>query len=227
MLKRMVFPVFLTFLFGVAGCASYKYGKIDVLQPEKYPNHTAVSGISLAADPYDSVEKAKAGFYVDVNSKRYYPVHLIFSNDSNERVMLEREKIQLIDGDGNQIAKVRSTVMADECEHNKMAYALLGFGIFSYMSADDANKKMAADWRDKELVEQVIIAPGKKANGFLYFRIPERKNVTGYRLQAELEKIDSKETVALQIALGQMGKESGPSEEAKESAPHDPLHPNQ
>ena len=37
--------------------------------------------------------------------------------------------------------------MASDFEKNKMAYALLGFGIFSYMSAEDANEKMRADWK--------------------------------------------------------------------------------
>lgn len=30
-------------------------------------------------------------------------------------------------------------------EKNKVAYALLGFGLLSYMSADEANRKMESD----------------------------------------------------------------------------------
>ncbi len=226
--RRSTFLLAVLFLVGVAGCASYKYGKIDVQKPDGYPNHVTRSGISLAADLYDSVEKVKTGFYVDVNSKGYYPIHVILANESNERIMIGRENIALLDRNGTPCSKVRSNVMSDDCEHNKMAYALLGFGIFSYMSADDANKKMAADWRDKEMAEQVILHPGKRMNGFLYFRIPNEKNGDSYTLRAEVEKIDSKETVPLEIALGPIGGKAGSAVEAaeKKTESPDPLRPN-
>jgi hypothetical protein len=58
--------------------------------------------------------------------------------------------------------------MISKFEHNKMAYALLGFGIFSYMSAEKANKKMLEDWSGKELPAEKVLFPGRKSHGVVY-----------------------------------------------------------
>jgi hypothetical protein len=91
--------------------------------------------------------------------------------------------------------------MADACEHNKMAYALLGFGIFSYMSADEANRKMASDWRDKELPDTFIINPGRQRHGFLYFELPEGDTPGGATLTFLVESLESKKKFPFEIVL--------------------------
>lgn len=166
--KQILISALMVLLLGATGCATYKHGNIDVRTVDAYSIHTTVDGISLAVDPYDTSEKAKEGFYMDVTSKGFYPVQLIFQNNTGDRLIIPREMIELIDTNNNSHKPVRSTIMADTCEHNKMAYALLGFGIFSYMSADEANRKMASDWREKELPDQIILSAGRKMSGFLY-----------------------------------------------------------
>ena len=91
--------------------------------------------------------------------------------------------------------------MSQDLEKNKMAYALLGFGIFSYMSADEANKKMESDWRDKELPEQLIIPQGRKANAFVYFKLKDGQSLKGDKLIVEVEKLSTSERFPLQISL--------------------------
>ena len=159
------------------------------------------SGIFLAADPYDSSEKAKQGFHVDVTQKNFYPVHLIFQNDTGYKIILLRETVVLIDAAENKCVPSPSQVMADACEHNKMAYALLGFGIFSYMSAEEANRKMAADWRDKEIPEMLYILPGRKKDGFVYFELPEGKTTKGCKLKLEFEIPETGKTIPMELTL--------------------------
>jgi hypothetical protein len=91
--------------------------------------------------------------------------------------------------------------MFDEYEKNPVVYAVLGFGIFSYMSADKANEKMEADWREKEISEQIIILPGQKANGFIYFRLPEGKTTEGCKLRLEIEKLEAEKRVPIELML--------------------------
>jgi hypothetical protein len=91
--------------------------------------------------------------------------------------------------------------MAEALEHNKMVYALLGFGIFSYMSAEEANRKMASDWRDKELQDTFIMNPGRKRHGFLYFELPEGETPSGYKLTFVVESLESKEKFPFEIVL--------------------------
>jgi hypothetical protein len=107
----------------------------------------------------------------------------------------------MTDPDGKYYRPVSSEVMADACEHNKLAYALLGFGIFSYMSADEANRKMASDWRDKELPDTSITNPGRKRHGFLYFELPEGETPGGSRLSFIIEKLETKEKFPFEIVL--------------------------
>jgi hypothetical protein len=82
-----------------------------------------------------------------------------------------------------------------------MVYALLGFGIFSYMSADDANKKMAADWASKELPKEVIVGPGRKSSGFIYVKLPNGEKPTGLELVVSIEYLDKKGTEAVHLRL--------------------------
>lgn len=200
--RKTFFLVGIILLLAVAGCATYKRGKIDVLSsPDDYACRCTAQGVSVAADPYDSTEKAKQGFYVDVTKESFYPVQLIVWNDTSERILVLREESQLIDASNNIYRPVRSTVMADASEHNKMAYALLGFGIFSYMSAEEANRKMASDWREKELPDQLIIPAGRKMNGFLYFQLPEGQTTKGCKLRLEAEKIETREKIPLELLL--------------------------
>jgi hypothetical protein len=91
--------------------------------------------------------------------------------------------------------------MYNAFEKSKMAYALLGFGIFSYMSAEEANRKMESDWRDKELPEQLIILPGLRANGFVYFQLPKGATTKGAKLAMEAEKLESRQKLKLELRL--------------------------
>ncbi len=138
---------------------------------------------------------------MDVTSKNFYPINIILSNNSNDRIIILRETAELVDASGNNYKPVRSSIMADTCEHNKMAYGILGFGLFSYMSAEEANRKMANDWRERKLPDQLIIQPGRKKNGFLYFQLPEGKKINGCKLILEVEKLETKEKIPFEIVL--------------------------
>ena len=189
------------FVIGFTGCASYQQGIIDTRPVDTYLNRVTLEGVSLAADPYDSSEKGQKGFYVDVTSEGFYPVHLIFKNDTNDRVIVLRETVELITASGTIYRPVRSTIMYNAFEKSKMAYALLGFGIFSYMSAEEANRKMEGDWRDKEIPEQLIILPALRANGFIYFQLPKGSTTKGAKLTMQGEKLETRQKLKLEIRL--------------------------
>ena len=197
--KSLLF--FVVLAIGISGCASYKRSRIDVRRVQAYPCHCGIQGIWFAADPCDCPEKAKQGFYVDVTKRGFYPVNLVFENETNDRLLILREKIELIDASGNIHRPVRSTIMFDDFEKNEMAYAILGFGIFSYMSAEEANGKMEADWREKEIPDQLIILPDRKGNGFVYFQLSEGRTIKGCKICLEAEKLETKEKVQMELTL--------------------------
>jgi hypothetical protein len=195
-------PLILIILsLGLVSCATYKGGQVNVRAIDEYTIKTKAEGILCAADPYDTSEKAKQGFYEDITSVGFYAIHLIFANETGDRVLILRDSVELVDSAGNTYRTVRANVMSDACEHNKMSYALLGFGIFSYMSADEANKKMATDWREKEIPDQLIILPGRKTNGFVYFQLPKGKLPKGCTLRFEAEQLERGKKVPVELKL--------------------------
>ena len=199
--KQTLFSLLAFFLFSIIGCATHKSSIIAVQKMDEYPYRTTSDGISLAADPYDSTKKAKEGFYIDVTRKGFYPVNLIFKNDTNDRVIVWKETVELIDGSGNVHRPVTSLSMYNAFEKSKIAYALLGFGIFSYMSADEANRKMESDWRQKEFPQQLIIRPGRKANGVVYYQLPKGTAIKGSKLTLMVESLETKNKIQLELTF--------------------------
>jgi hypothetical protein len=188
-------------LLAVAGCATYKRTTVEVGKIETYQSLMSTKGITVAADPIKNSEEAKESFYVDVTEVSFFPILIVVQNDTNDRIYFLKDSVELIAPNGNLYRPVSSAIMAEACEHNKMAYALLGFGIFSYMSAEEANSKMASDWRDKELPDTFIVNPGRKRHGFLYFELPEGETPSGYKLTFLVESLESKEKFSFEIVL--------------------------
>jgi hypothetical protein len=184
----------------VMGCATYQAKTVSVCQIDGYSTCTKKDGISFAADPFDNSGKAKDAFYADVTSRGYYPVQLIFKNDTSENIMVLRGTVEL-DSAGGMHQTVRSSNMYNDFEHNKMAYALLGFGIFSYMSAEEANRKMESDWREKEMPEQLIIPPGRTSHGFVYFKLSQGASLRGSKLKVQAERMADRKIVKLEVTL--------------------------
>jgi hypothetical protein len=200
------------FVFAISGCATYKRTSVEVGALDTYKSKMSTKGITVAAELIDDAEEAKDNFYVDVTEANFFPVLIIVQNDTSDRIYFLKESVEMTDPYGKYYRPVSSEVMADALEHNKLAYALLGFGIFSYMSADEANRKMASDWRDKELPDTSITNPGRKRHGFLYFELPEGETPGGSRLSFIVEKLETKEKFPFEIVLPKTTYGSGVEE---------------
>lgn len=183
------------------GCASHQVKPVSVKPIETYPICTRVDDIWFAAEPCDSSEKAKDMFYLDVTSKGYFPVFVVFKNDDKNNNILVIRESAVLDCGGSIYRPVRSTAMYNDFERSKMAYALLGFGIFSYMSAEEANRKMESDWREKELPDQLIVLPGRFGSGFLYFKLPPGVTPRSATLMIEAEKLAERRRLPLKVNL--------------------------
>jgi hypothetical protein len=183
------------------GCASYKTGPVSLRDVSEFGNAKTAAGISVAAELLQEEGEVKRSFYLNLPEKDYYPVQLVTRNGSDNRILLLKENIQIEDSSGNVYRPINVAAMIDEFERNKMAYALLGFGIFSYMSADEANKKMASDWTTKELPREVIIAPSRNNSGYLYFKFPRGVKPTGMSLITKVENLETKAVETFQLQL--------------------------
>jgi hypothetical protein len=199
-IHEILFVYLAIILMMVTGCASYQAAAIPAGQVSNYARNSKNGGISFAAEPYDTAEQAKSAFYADVTSQSYFPVHIVVKNDSSENIMVLRDTAELQTA-GNTYHSTRSSNMFNDFEHNKMAYALLGFGIFSYMSAEDANRKMESDWREKEMPEQLIVQPGRTGHGFVYFKLPPGVTVRGSELKMDATSMANGKTIKLALGL--------------------------
>lgn len=171
-------------LFGITGCASYKPNRIDVHPVETYPIHTISRGILVAADPYDSSEKAKEGFCHDVTAKNFYPVNLIFRNETLDRIIIFRDTVELVDAKNNVYRTVASTLMSDSFKHK----------IFGH-------REMTIDWWKKEFPEQAIIPIEEHMNGFVYFQLPKDQTTKGCTLKLQVERLDTRQKIQLELLL--------------------------
>ena len=151
------------------GCASHDIRQIAPDSIGAYQIQANESGVVVAADPFSTKEKAESAFTLDLAEQGFVPVLLVLENRTKDNVLLIKDDIELTDSRGNIRKPVSANIMVSKFEHNKMAYALLGFGIFSYMSAEDANKKMLEDWSSKELPAEKVLLPGRKTHGVAHF----------------------------------------------------------
>lgn len=169
----------LTFLIGpvlllcmaLVGCASHEIRALIPEPLEAYRIQTSVGGVSIAAEPFSSKEKVEAAFTIDLTEQGYAPILLVMENRSPDNSLLVKNEIELVDSRGNIRKPVSANIMVEKFEHNKIAYALLGFGIFSYMSAEEANRKMRNDLSEKELPAEKVLIPNRKMHGAVYFEL--------------------------------------------------------
>jgi len=200
--SNLVIPVLAaSLLLAASGCTSYKAGSVQVRDVAQYGNNAREGEIVGAAEALVTAAAIEPVFYVNLAEHDYYPVQIVVQNNSASRVLMLKDKVELTDANGNAYRPINVATMIDEFEHNKMAYALLGFGIFSYMSADDANKKMAADWREKELPAEVIVNPSRKSAGFVYLKMPRGVKPSGMTLTFNLENLETKADTKFQLHL--------------------------
>ena len=92
-------------------------------------------------------------------------------------------------------------VVAEAVEDNAMAYALLGFGIFSYASAQEANKERTADYQAKEIDEAKIVAPGAEHGAFVYFKLPKGVDPNSGRLKLQVQHVGSNQVSDVELEL--------------------------
>ncbi|MFQ5962061.1 MAG: hypothetical protein ACE5MG_11760, partial [Candidatus Methylomirabilales bacterium] len=153
------------------GCPSHKIVALAAQPIEAYPGRQTVNGVTITAEPFHSKEKSEKAFTVDLTEEGYVPILLVMKNQSKDNILLRRDDIELLDTRGNVVKPMPANVMAEDFEHNKVALAIIGFGIFSYAAAEEANKEMVRDWSDKGLPAEKILMPNRKAHGVLYFKL--------------------------------------------------------
>ncbi|MCP4328048.1 MAG: hypothetical protein GY791_06380 [Alphaproteobacteria bacterium] len=190
-------------LISLSACASYDKQHVDYADSSAYVSTVTVEGITLSAEPYDTEAEVVSAFDEPLNEKGYYPIRVHLNNGSQDRIIVLRETVELESPKGQTFRPVGAAVMADDFEDDAVAYALLGFGIFSYASAKDANKEREADYHAKEIPESRIIAPGSSLGAFVYFQLPEGVDINSCTLRGTVEHMDGGGVTSFELPFGQ------------------------
>jgi hypothetical protein len=194
--------VVLAFALSFLGCASHDIRQLAPEPINAYQIQTTESGVVVAADPFHTKQRAEGSFTIDLTEHGFVPILLVLENRTTDNILLIKDDIELTDSRGNIRKPVAANVMVSKFEHNKIAYALLGFGIFSYMSAEDANRKMLQDWSSKELPAEKVLIPGRKTHGVVYFDLgPGLTTLSNSNLQVPLLNMRTSERKAAGLRM--------------------------
>jgi hypothetical protein len=148
-------PALVCFALGTiwATAGDYQIKTVKVLPIESYPARIELSGVTIAADPYENDAKSYTAFDIkNLNSRGYYPVHVIIRNGSGKYLTIRTRNIVLITPSGQQLYSTPATVLVDDVgdlKQNKVGSPL-------------------SDFTAKELTSRGVDT-GSETDGFLFF----------------------------------------------------------
>ena len=233
-LFRVMFLLGVT--IGLYGCPSHKIAALTPQSIETYPVRETINNVTIAAESFETKEKSEKAFTVNLTEVGYAPILLVMDNQSKDNMLLIRDDIELLDTRGNVLKPIPANVMAKDFEHNKVALALVGFGIFSYAAAEEANKEMARDWGEKGMPAEKVLMSYRKTHGVLYFQLGKGLDaLPNSTLNIPVRNMRTGETHAVKLRLAGTGipmpdatltskkKASSPSESASPSGSPAPM----
>jgi hypothetical protein len=146
----------LLFLGAVAAMAQYKAKTVLVLSLESYPARTEVGGITLAADPYPTDAKSFTAFDIrDLNSRGYYPVHIIVKNGTKSFITVKTRNAVLVTASGQELYTIPASTLVEDLFKGKEATSM------------KAGSPLL-DFSEKQLTNRQL-SPGASTDGFVFF----------------------------------------------------------
>ena len=161
----------------------YQIKIVQVLPIESYPALVAIDAITIAADPYPTDEKSLTAFDVkDLNSRGYFPLHVIIQNSTPDFVTIRTRNIVLVTSSGQQLYTTPATIVVQDVIKGSLVSKLPKMKSHDQSISTKAGSPLV-DFTGKELTNRQI-DPGSISDGFLFFFTTEpKKNLfTGSKL---------------------------------------------
>jgi len=154
--------------------ADYVVKTVKIEPIESYAARTTVGAITIAADPYSMDEKSYSAFDVKkLNSRGYFPVHVIIQNASDEFLIVRTRNILLITSSGEQLYTTPVSVLLEDL-FNADSVDKLSQSESSKSSKKSKIGTPLSDFTSKDLTNK-LINPGEVSSGFLFFTNPDPK----------------------------------------------------
>ena len=167
---------FLCFLLfaDVLPAADYRIKIVEVRPIESYPARTSVDGITIAANPYSTDAESATAFDVKrLNSRGYFPVHVIVENNTSSYMTINTRNALLFTSNGEQLYSTPATIVVDDVIRSGLTQKDPKRSQNEPESLSQKGSPLT-DFTSKELVT-ASINPGETIDGFLFFFTRERK----------------------------------------------------
>jgi len=170
---KTVFRILLVLLFVQAPYASDSNTKTGEVMPiESYPAQVTVGGITIAANPYTTDAESATVFNVkNLNSRGFYPVHIIIKNNTSSHLTIRTRNVLLFTPNGEQLYSTPAAIVVDN-----LSRAGLTRREPSKTDVPEASQKVSPlmVFTSRELVTESI-NPGGTVDGFLFFFTENRR----------------------------------------------------
>jgi hypothetical protein len=167
--------IFLILLCGAILVASdYRIKSVKILPIDSYPARISQNGITIAADPYSTDEKSFSAFDVrDLNSRGYFPIHLIVQNDSQTFLIFRTREVSLITASGQQLYTTPATIVVEDVLKSGLSKKFPLIKSHNKSISSKAGSPLS-DFTGKEITSKTI-DPGAVCDGFVFFYTPTPK----------------------------------------------------
>jgi hypothetical protein len=173
-MKLLIAILFFLISVTTLPAADYAIKTVPVLPIESYPARTTVGAVTIAADPYYTSEKSFKAFDVkDLNSRGYFPIHVIIKNGTSKFLTIRTRNIILITSSGEQRYTTPATVVVDDVIRSGLALKIPTTKSEVPTTSTKTGSPLT-DFTSKELIS-ASMAPGAVTDGFLFFFTPDPK----------------------------------------------------
>jgi hypothetical protein len=167
-MKIPLATVFVTFAAIALLAGDYQVKTVQVSPVESYPARTELGGVTVAADPYLNDNKSYTAFDVkNLNTRGYFPVHVIIRNGSTNFLNIRTRNIVLITSSGQQLYTTPATVVVEDVIKAGLISKLPKMGSRDQTTSMKVGSPLS-DFTSKELTNR-LIDPETVTDGFLFF----------------------------------------------------------
>ncbi len=152
----------------------YQIKTVKVNAVDSYPAKVTIDGLTIAADPYPTDEKSYSAFDVkDLNSKGYFPIHLVIRNSSAEFVTVRTRNITLVTAEGQTLYTTPATLVVQDVIKGGLVSKLPKMKSHDQSTSTKTGSPLL-DFTGKEMTNRQI-EPGAVSDGFIFFYTDEPK----------------------------------------------------
>jgi hypothetical protein len=154
--------------------SDYHIKTVRVLPIESYPAKISLGDVTIAADPYATNEKSFTAFDIkNLNSRGYFPLHVIIRNSSQGFLVIRTRNVLLITKGAQQLYTTPATILVEDVIKAGLVSRLPKMKSHDQSTSTKSGSPLS-DLTAKELTNRTI-DPGTVSDGFLFFFTPEPK----------------------------------------------------